>query len=328
MPTSTVCTPAPEDGGRPRDLTGLDRTILGLIARAGRDPGLTPPDKAVLLAVVAHADGNGVCKETDHTLARDSRTSVPTVQRALKLFQGQRVIERAYDPPEFRAIRLLPGEQSPVVDVVVDLDSFPDRERKQQQATARECSPESGAVEGRPPRPVGEPDPEFDRLVALLTDRNVTEKVARRLVRNHPERIIPQVEAHRHRNVSNPAASLVVAIRDDWPTDAPKAQRQPTAEERKEAARKADEVKRQTAHDAQSRLNARKRSEAKKVEEFWEGLTEGERLAFEAEAIEASPYRDQIRSLGPDDPLFTLQPIAARWEHVRRKLGLPPEAEA
>ena len=54
MKDSTVVAPSPEGREGPRD-------ILGVLAWVGRDPGLTPSNKAVLLAVVAHADKQGIC---------------------------------------------------------------------------------------------------------------------------------------------------------------------------------------------------------------------------------------------------------------------------
>ena len=108
MLDSTEFAPSPEGRGGLRD-------ILGVLAWVGRDPGLTPSNKAVLLAVVAHADEQGVSKATDQALARASRTSIPTVQKTLKLFEDERVIRRLYRPQDARGIRLITGEQSLVV---------------------------------------------------------------------------------------------------------------------------------------------------------------------------------------------------------------------
>ena len=86
MKDSTEFAPSPEGREGPRD-------ILGVLAWVGRDPGLTPSNKAALLAVVAHADKQGICPATDKTLARASRTSIPTVQKTLKLFEDERDIQ-------------------------------------------------------------------------------------------------------------------------------------------------------------------------------------------------------------------------------------------
>lgn len=323
MNTHTGCVPSPEDPMQSRDVTSSLPARLRLITWAGRDPGLTPPNKAVILAVVAHADEHGVCKGSDHHLARSSHTSVPTVQRSLRLFEASLVIERAYGPREGREIRLIPGDHPLVV-----VDSLLDRkinQQEQQHAIAPDCSPAIIPIETETSGPGGGPDHDAGRLVALLIGWKVTAKVARGLVRDFPERIVRQVEAHGHRNVANPAASLVTAIRDNWPTDPPIAQRQPTAKELAEEARKALEAGRQSAHDARSRLNARKRAETERVEEFWEGLSQAERFAFDEEAVEASRHRDEIRSHGPDSPNYSLLRVAARREFTRRKLCLPPD---
>ena len=317
------------DQSRSRVVPDIARTRLRLIDWAGRDPGLTPPNKAVILAVVAHADGHGVCTATDRDLARASHTSVPTVQRSLRLLEASRVIERANAAPEGREIRLIPGEQ-PLV--VVALDSLPEKKIKQQQeqqtTTDPTCSPATIPNTSGTPGHEDSPGHDTQRLVALLIAQGVTEKMARRLVRQFPGRVVPQVEAHRHRNVSNPAGSLVVAIRDNWPTDPPKPQRQPTAKVREEEIRKAREDERQTAHNALAAANARRRAEDEQVRRFWEGLAEGEREAFDEEAVEASPHRDEIRCTRSDTPFYRAQCLAARREHIRRKLGLPPEAES
>jgi hypothetical protein len=323
MNTQTGCVPSPEDPRKLRDVTSSVHARLRLITWAGRDPGLTPPNKAVILAVVAHADEHNVCKASDQHLAMASHTSVPTVQRSLRLFEASRVIERANDAWEGREIRLIPCEH-PLV--VVDVDSFSDRKKKQQQeqhATSPDCSPAIMPTKTETPGPGGGPDHDAGQLVALLTAWKVTPKRARELVRDFPERIVPQVEAHRYRNVLNPAGSLITAIREDWPTDPPIAQRQPTTEEIQERAREEREAQRHAALDAQARLNARKRDDADRVEAFWEGLSQAERAAFEQEAIEASPDRGNILNHGPDSPLYTLLRVAARREHIRRKLGLP-----
>jgi hypothetical protein len=324
MQTEPIPTQFHEDRSSSRNVPGLDRALLGLIKRAGRDPGLTPSNKAVLLAVIAHADGNGVCTDTDRSLARASDTSVPTVQRALKLFEDDGVIGRVYRPGKVREIRLITGEQSLVV---VDLYSLPDRKINQQQQPyeRRDCSPESTPLTAEPTRPECEHAHIPERLIELLTARKVTAKVARGLVRDFPERIIPQVQAHRHRSVRDPAASLVTAIRENWATDPPKPQ--PTAKEAKEEARKVQDAERQAAVDAQEAFNTRKRGEAEKVRNFWEGLSEAQKEAFDEEAVEASNHRDEFRNLSPDSPVLRCHRVAARWEHVRRKLGLPPEPE-
>lgn len=200
---------SPEDRPRPRGHAGLDRTLFDLIVRAGRDPGLSTPYKAVFLAVVAHAVEDGVCSATDQDLARDSRTSVPTVQRTLKLFEGQRVFRRTYRPKDIREIRLLTGEHPLVVDVDESKGSQDQKEQQQQQqqqhGRPRDRSPVSSPVESEHIEPLNEVDEDAERLVALLATWKITRPVARRLVLDHPERIVPQVEAHRHRVVRNPA---------------------------------------------------------------------------------------------------------------------------
>lgn len=316
MEIQTESSPPAQAGGGPGEHPGSNRRLFDLIAWAGRDPGLSPPNKAVFLAVVAHADGDGICKQTDEGLATSSHTSVPTVQRALRLFETYRVIERAYYPPKGREIRLIPGEQSLVV-VDSITQSYVQR-REQHHTKARDCSPVSIPIPSEPPRPDGE----ADRLVALLVAGKVTEKVARELVRDFPERIIPQVEAHRCRNVRDPAASLVVAIRDNWPTEPP--QRRHAAEE----DRKAREAERQAELHALAAENARRKAEDEQVKNYWDGLSATEKEALDEQAIEASPARDLIRSLAPDSPIFRGYRATVRWEHVRRKLGLPTSASS
>ena len=325
MNTQSGCVPSPEDPRNLRNVTNSVHARLRLITWAGRDPGLTPPNKAVILAVVAHTDEHDVCTASDHALARASHTSVPTVQRSLRLFEASRVIERADDLRGRREIRLIPGEQ-PLVVVVDDLDSLPDRKNKQQQEQQYPTSPAIIPIRTEMTDPEDCSDHDAERLVSLLTAWKVTAKVARELVRDYPERIIPQVEAHRHRNVSNPAGSLVAAIRDDWPTEPPTPIL--TAEEKREAARRGRDAERQAALDAQATLNARKRAESERVEKYWEGLSQGERKALEEEAVEASPDRDNILNHGPNSPIYTLLRVAARREHLRRKLGLPPVDES
>lgn len=146
--------------------------------------------------------------------------------------------------------------------------------------------------------------------------------MARELVRDFPERIVPQVEAHRYRNVRDQAASLVVAIRENWPTDPPLCKQ--TAEE----IRRAHRSQRQAAEDAQAAEKALKKAQEEKVKDYWNGLSEAEKSAFEEEAIEASPERENIRSLDPGSPIYKGHRAVARWEHVRRKLGLLPEADS
>lgn len=150
----------------------------------------------------------------------------------------------------------------------------------------------------------------------------MTEKAARELVRDFPERIVPQVVAHRCRNVRNPAASLVVAIRENWPIEPPR--RRHASEE----DRKAREAERQAKLHAQAAENARKRAEDEKVKNYWDGLSATERDALDEEAIEASPARDEIRSLDLDSPILRAHRATVRWEHLRRRLGLPPEADS
>lgn len=317
MKSASPFPPSPED--RPRGDAGLDRTLLDLIVRAGRDPGLSPPYKAVFLAVVAHAVEDGVCSATDQALARDSRTSVPTVQRTLKLFEGRRVFRRSYRPKDLREIRLLTGEH-PLVVAVDEFKGSQDQKEQQQHGRPRDHSPVSSPVESERIEPLDDADEEAERLVALLATWKITRPVAQRLVLDHPERIVPQVEAHRHRVVRNPAGSLVTAIREDWPTDPP--ERRQTAKEAEEEARRALEADRRAGLEAQAAENARRRVEEEKVLMYWDGLSQDQKSVFEEEAIETSPHRDFIRSLSPGDPMHRGHRAAARWEHVRRKLGL------
>lgn len=321
MQTASPSPHSLEDRTDPRGRLGLDHTLLDLIVRAGRDPGLTPLNKAVFLAVVAHAINDGVCSATDQALARDSHTSIPTVQRTLKLFEGQRVFRRSYRPKDVREIRLLTGEHFLVVDVDELKRSQDQKEQQQQQQNApAQCSPVISRNTGSTTGTSDDADEEFDRLVALLTAWKVVPKVARELVRDFPERIVLQVEAHRHRNVSNPAGALVVAIREDWPTDLP--ERRQTAKEAQEEVRRTREKERQVALDVQAAQNALMRAEEEKVRLYWDSFSHEQQDVFDEEAIQASSDRDLIRSLRPGDPLYRVHWATARWEHVRRKLGL------
>ena len=293
--------------------------ILDLLTWAGRDPGLTPPNKAVLLAIVAHADEHGVCTASDQALATASHTSVQTVQRTLLLFQGHRVLQRTKNSPRNRSVRLLPREQSSVVVDVVE----PGVKQQQQQDGPGDCSP----VSSPPMDVVGDPGNGFEAgtegLVVLLTDRGVTEEVARTLVRDFPDRIAAQVEAHKKRKVWNVAGSLVIAIKQNWASV--RSQSPPSPKEQNEETRKEREADRKATLDAQAVENARKRAEEKAVVAYWDGLSQEERDVLDDEAIEASPHRAEIRSLDPDTPIFRGQKAAARWEHIRRKLGLGVE---
>ena len=132
------------------------------------------------------------------------------------------------------------------------------------------------------------------RFVAMLIDRNVAEKVARKLVGMYPDRIIPQVEAHRHGKTRNAAGLLVVAIEENYPIVL--SQTPPSAREQQEEARKGREAERQATLNAQAVENARKRVEEKRVLAFWDGLSWEEKDALDEEAVEASPHRDEIRS--------------------------------
>ncbi len=181
----------------------------------------------------------------------------------------------------------------------------------------------SSPVEPEHPGPVGDVDEETERLVALLIERGISEKVAQGLVRDFPERIGPQVEAHKHRSARNAPGLLVTAIRENYPIMS--SQTPPSDKDRREEARKGREAERQAALDANAVENARKRAEEAKVATFWDELSPEQKDAFEEEAIEASPHRDEIRSLSHCHPLHRGFKIAARRDHVRRKLGLGVE---
>jgi hypothetical protein len=220
-------------------------------------------------------------------------------------------------------IRLITGEQSSVV--VDDLDFSNQKKQHQHTKTKRHYSLAISPNSGESPKPVHPVGEETERLVALLADWKVTEQVARKLVTDFPDRIAAQVEAHMQRKVWNKAGSLVVAIREGWPIVTP--QSPPSAKEQQEEARKQREAEKRAILDSQAALNARKRAEDEKVRLFWDALGESERQAFDEEAVEASPYRDEIRNTKPDAPLHRMQRTTARWEHIREKLGLSPKSD-
>ncbi|WP_435017982.1 hypothetical protein TA3x_005608 [Tundrisphaera sp. TA3] len=68
--------------------------------------------------------------------------------------------------------------------------------------------------------------------------------------------------------------------------------------------------------------DAPQESELDGIDAYWEDPSRSERESFDEEAIEASPHWDEIRSLSPQSPIFPGLKSAARWEHVRRKLGM------
>ena len=195
--------------------------------------------------------------------------------------------------------------------------------QQQQQDGPRDCSPVSSPVEPEQPDAINQADEETERLVLLLTRRGITEEVARGLVRDFPERIAAQVEAHKKRKVWNVAGSLVVAIRENWPSIT--SQSPPLAREQQKEAQKGREADRKATLDAQAIENARRRAEDEKVSTYWDRFSQEQKDALDEEAIEASPHRDEIRSMSPANPLYRGFRVAARRDLIRLKLGLGVE---
>lgn len=152
--------------------------------------------------------------------------------------------------------------------------------------------------------------------VEKLVGSGVTRSVAQELAKVFgDDQVSRQIEALPHRKPKDRAATLVTSIREDW--SMPEELRRAEAK----AARLAEEHRRRAQEESLKRV---RRLHEEKAAEFWASMTPGEQERFVEEAIEhADPeYRDLIRSLKPHEPLYRAHRVAARNEHIRRKLGM------
>ncbi|OJW13124.1 MAG: hypothetical protein BGO49_20215 [Planctomycetales bacterium 71-10] len=152
----------------------------------------------------------------------------------------------------------------------------------------------------------------MEKLVGSGVTRSVAEELARVF---GDDQVSRQIEALPHRRPKDGAATLVSSIREDWalPEELRRA--------KEKAARLSEERERRAREESIKRA---RRLDEEKVSRFWASMTPGERERFVEEAIEhADPeQRDLIRSLKPHEPLYRAYRVAARDEHIRRKLGL------
>jgi hypothetical protein len=185
-------------------------------------------------------------------------------------------------------------------------------------------------VELSEPLPEDEGKPEPSELEQELLSRKVTAKTVCQLVKDFPEeqirRQIEQLDWEKkgRKKISDPAAYLVKAIRDDYAAPegfVSKAQRE--AKERAES-----EQKRQAA-TAKHQNDKRDKHEAEihaKIQSYWDGLSEAEQKSLKAEALKTvdPELRQSYLDGEAKRELFAeaLFKISIRNPFIREKLGL------
>lgn len=177
-------------------------------------------------------------------------------------------------------------------------------------------------------------DEEPSELEAELTSRGVSLKVAKELISTVPhERIEIQIEQTDwlkrtgKRKITDLGGFLTQAIRDNYSppagfvSKAEKAERQRAQNERRK-------LELAEARERQERVKRREEEHAM-VQAYWDGLSETEKEALRAEALEAADPEAvkaiesmQGRKVSMGETFFRL---TIRDPHIRVKIGLPPE---
>ena len=176
-----------------------------------------------------------------------------------------------------------------------------------------------------------EEKPEPSELEQELLDRGVTAKTARELVKDYPEeqirRQIEQLDWEKkkgRKKISDPAAYLVQAIRDDYAVPDGFVS---TAE--REAKAKAELEQKRQAATAKHQKDKRDKQEAEiqsKIQAYWDGLSDAEQKTLKAEALKtvdpelSQSYLDaEAKRERFAEALFK---ISIRNPFIREKLGL------
>jgi len=175
-----------------------------------------------------------------------------------------------------------------------------------------------------PPRPVLElPKPEEEKeplaedqaeLVEKLVKLNVSEKVAKELVRTCDRELIERwTEAIHYTNAKDKAAYLVKAIKENWalPEEYLKALEEKKREEELKRLRLEEERKRKEAAE-------RRRRETEELRRIYESLPAEMRRKVDEEAMKRLPsfMRDRIRR-GESSPVLEVSLEGARKEVIR-----------
>ena len=185
-----------------------------------------------------------------------------------------------------------------------------------------------------PSEPIQAPPPPSP-LIAELAKRGVTADIAAKLVREHgEEKIRLQMEILDWRlsgkkadKIDDPAAWLVVAIRNETGYAVPKgfksaADRQKQAEA-KQARERAEAEDRRRKHEA----DAQARREKELINGFWDGLSKEENAVHEAAAI-AQANGEERETLAGSGPMKKFMLTFLRHSYARKLLQsqgkLPP----
>lgn len=166
-------------------------------------------------------------------------------------------------------------------------------------------------------------DPGTSVLEQELVRRGVAESVARELIRDHPERVLPQIAAFdrlmgrrgARKGHDNPPGYLVAAIRGNYPVV--------TAPSARDAAPPARDAAGATPPGPAS--PAAGRAVEARVREYLAALAPGERERLEADALTAATPEDRTACERATPPSLRRAMLRSLCDaHVRRLLGLAP----